>query len=261
MTPESGHLQCRSLCPLCARSGHSVGLPMRYEVGHRPLTARCHFGRMRPSVFECGEHIMFKMDRTHIAAMLLTVGWLACLCSPAGAAVRIEGQVQAGGGPLASSTVTLWATSAGEPRQLAQTRTRADGRFELRTPETPGRDVVLYLVAKGGQATVNKGSGDNAAIALLTVLGNMPPAKVVINEMTTVASVWTHNQFIDGSAIKGPALSLRIAAGNVPNFVDLATGGWGGRHSGSAQQQPNAHNGQLRHAGRLARRLRHASDG
>ncbi len=170
---------------------------------------------------------MFKMDRTHIAAMLLTVGWLACLCSPAGAAVRIEGQVQAGGGPLANSTVTLWATSAGEPRQLAQTRTRADGRFELRTPETPGRDVVLYLVAKGGQATVNKGSGDNPAIALLTVLGNMPPAKVVINEMTTVASVWTHNQFIDGSAIKGPALSLRIAAGNVPNFVDLATGGWG----------------------------------
>ncbi len=94
-------------------------------------------------------------------------------------------------------------------------------------PATPGRDVVLYLVAKGGQATVNKGSGDNAAIALLTVLGNMPPAKVVINEMTTVASVWTHNQFIDGTAIKGPALSLRIAAGNVPNFVDLATGGWG----------------------------------
>ncbi len=45
--------------------------------------------------------------------------------------------------------------------------------------------------------------------------------------MTTVASVWTHAQFLDGSAIKGPALSLRIAAGNVPNFVDLQSGGWG----------------------------------
>ena len=42
-----------------------------------------------------------------------------------------------------------------------------------------------------------------------------------------MASVWTHAQFLDGSAIKGPALSLRIAAGNVPNFVDLQTGGWG----------------------------------
>jgi hypothetical protein len=42
-----------------------------------------------------------------------------------------------------------------------------------------------------------------------------------------VASVWTHNQFIEGTAIEGPALGLRIAAGNVPNFVDLATGGYG----------------------------------
>jgi hypothetical protein len=45
--------------------------------------------------------------------------------------------------------------------------------------------------------------------------------------MTTVAAVWTHNQFIDGTAIKGPPLALRIASGNVPNFVDLATGGYG----------------------------------
>jgi hypothetical protein len=84
------------------------------------------------------------------------------------------------------------------------------------------------VIAKGGQAIVNKASGNNPAIALLTVLGNTPPATVVINEMTTVASVWTNAQFLDGTAIKGPALSLRIAAGNVPNFVDLQTGGWGG---------------------------------
>jgi hypothetical protein len=45
--------------------------------------------------------------------------------------------------------------------------------------------------------------------------------------MTTVASVWTNNQFLDGTAIKGHALGLRIAAGNVRNFADLSTGGWG----------------------------------
>lgn len=87
--------------------------------------------------------------------------------------------------------------------------------------------MSLYLVAKGGEATVNKGSGDNPAIALLTVLGNPPPAKVVINEMTTVASVWTNAQFLNGTAIKGSRLALRIAAGNVPNLVDLETGGLG----------------------------------
>ena len=61
----------------------------------------------------------------------------------------------------------------------------------------------------------------------MTVLGSKPPAKVAINEMTTVASVWTHAQFIDGTGDQGPALGLRIAAGNVPNFVDLSTGGYG----------------------------------
>ncbi len=60
----------------------------------------------------------------------------------------------------------------------------------------------------------------------MTVLGNAPPAKVVINEMTTIASVWTNNQFITSTAIKGPPLALRIAAGNVLNFVDLTTGGY-----------------------------------
>jgi len=45
--------------------------------------------------------------------------------------------------------------------------------------------------------------------------------------MTTVASVWTHNQFIDSTGIRGHTLGLKIAAGNAPSFVDLATGGWG----------------------------------
>jgi hypothetical protein len=170
---------------------------------------------------------MIETGKAGIAAVLATCGWLGCVCNPAAAAVHIDGQVQAGGAPLANSTVTLWQASAGDPKQLAQTQTSSDGRFELGTDETPGADVSLYLVAKGGVATVNKGSSDNPAIALLTVLGNTPPAKVVINEMTTVASVWTNAQFLDGTAIKGHALGLRIAAGNVPNFVDLATGGWG----------------------------------
>src|SRR5207344_783200 len=92
---------------------------------------------------------------------------------------------------------------------------------------TPGTDMILYVVAKGGEALVNRGGGNNPAITMLSVVGNSPPSIVVINEMTTVASVWTHNQFIDGTVIKGHALGLKIAAGNVPSFVDLQTGGWG----------------------------------
>ena len=170
---------------------------------------------------------MVKIGRACIPAFLTMSGLLGWACSPAIADVSIEGQVQAGGGPLASSTVTLWAASSGEPKQLAQSTSGNDGHFVLSTPELLTSDVSLYLVAKGGVATVSKGGGDNPAIALLTVLGNTPPTKVVLNEMTTVASVWTNAQFLDGNTIKGSALGLRIAAGNVPNFVDLETGGYG----------------------------------
>jgi hypothetical protein len=90
-----------------------------------------------------------------------------------------------------------------------------------------GSGATLYLVATDGRPTASKESEDNPAIALLTVVGQTPPADVAINEMTTVASVWTHNQFIEGAAIKGEPLQLKIAAGNVPSFVDLTTGGWG----------------------------------
>jgi len=169
---------------------------------------------------------MLKPHRAYIATLLLAFGVLSLESIPSPAAIRIEGQVQAGGGGIANSTVTLWGASASEPRQLAQTRTNGDGRFELASQETPVADLILYVVAKGGEALVNRG-GDNPAIAMLSVVGSSSGSNVVVNEMTTVASVWTHNQFIDGTAIKGHALGLKIAAGNVPSFVDLQTGGWG----------------------------------
>ena len=74
-------------------------------------------------------------------------------------------------------------------------------------------------MANGGVPKAGKASGDNSAIALLAVVGNKPPANVTINEFTTVASVWTSAQFLDGAALKGHALGLKIAADNVPNFV------------------------------------------
>src|SRR5215471_3119017 len=143
------------------------------------------------------------------------------------AAVSLNGQVLGGGGPVANSTVTLWAATAGAPAQLGQARTGVDGRFTIAATADPPSDATLYLVAKGGTPAINKAGGDNPAIALIGVVGAKPPATVTINEMTTIASVWTHNQFIDGTAIKGQPLQLKIAAGNVPSLVDLATGGWG----------------------------------
>jgi hypothetical protein len=173
------------------------------------------------------EIAMLTTTRARFFPKLLTAVLFIRAFDPAAAATRIEGQVQGGGAPIANSTVTLWSASANAPSQLAQVKTDADGRFEISVDLSPSKDTSLYLVATGGEPAANKARGNNPAIGLITVLGNTPAAKVTINEFTTVASVWTNNQFLDDTVIKGNPLGLRIAAGNVPNFVDLETGGWG----------------------------------
>jgi DNA-binding response OmpR family regulator len=55
-------------------------------------------------------------------------------------------------------------------------------------------DTILGLDS-GADDYITKPFRFAPAIALLTVLGNTPPTKVVINEMTTVASVGTNAQF------------------------------------------------------------------
>src|SRR5262245_31256913 len=117
-------------------------------------------------MMHCKERTM-SIAKTIWFGVLVTFGTVAAASTEVfgqqGSGVWIEGQVQAGGGPLANSTVTLWAASAGEPRQIAQARTNNDGRFALGSQETLGADVILYVVAKGGEAAVNKGAGDNPA--------------------------------------------------------------------------------------------------
>jgi len=163
-------------------------------------------------------------SRAALSYMLGTLLSCTVLTLQGFAEETIKGQVLGGGAPIANSTVTLWQASAGAPKQLAQTKTKVDGRFEMNSPG-PSGDTSLYLVATGG--VPKSGGGDNPAIALLTVLGSKPLATVTVNEFTTVASVWTNNQFLNGNTLQGHALGLKIAAGNVPSFVDLTTGGWG----------------------------------
>ena len=77
------------------------------------------------------------MNPRHAKSLASLAMGAACLglFSPgtdaANAAVHIEGHVQAGGGAVAGSTVTLWAGSAGDPQELAQAKTDGDGHFEI----------------------------------------------------------------------------------------------------------------------------------
>ncbi|WP_139840134.1 hypothetical protein [Pseudoruegeria sp. SK021] len=146
---------------------------------------------------------------------------------PALAADRISGRVESGGGPISGADVTLWLAGPDAPRKLAEATTKDDGSYDMVRADGTTDTGVLYLTAAGGQVKTADGGGPNPATLLMATLGAAPPARVTINELTTVASAWTGAQFLDGSDLRGDALGLRIAAGNVPNLVDLETGGLG----------------------------------
>jgi len=154
---------------------------------------------------------------------------LACALASATGSVRaadLAGSVQGAAKPIAGATVTLYAAGSGAPTQLAQAKSDDQGAFNLTYADVLA-DSVLYVIAKGGTPKAAADKGTNEDIALLAVLGCTPPKNVVVNEFSTIASVWTSAQFLKGESLSGTKLGLRIAAGNVPNLVDLETGGLG----------------------------------
>ena len=155
--------------------------------------------------------------RVRIAIVAIFVGLMAV--SQNASADGIKGTVMVGGQPVRGATVTLWKTAGKDaPKSLDKATTDASGGFSVRNVPAKAGGDVFYLTTKGGVSN---------ALALMSVLGTEPPEKVVVNELTTVASVFTSARFIDGTAIRGNPLGLRIAAGNAPNLVDPATGKWG----------------------------------
>jgi streptogramin lyase len=163
--------------------------------------------------------------RSHLRVTLLAAGCLA-IASATAAAQALDGIVKGAGAPIGKSVVTLYAADSGAPRQLAQATTDDRGTFRLTYGKAPANSI-LYLVARGGTSSAAAAKGPNDAIALLAVLGATPPRSVVVNEFSTIASVWTSAQFLNRGELRGTALGLRIAAGNVPNLMDLETGGLG----------------------------------
>ena len=81
------------------------------------------------------------------------------------------------------------------------------------------------MIAEGGSLSGLSGAG-GASVKLAAVLGQASnaPVSVVVNELTTVSSVWAMAQFMDGSNIAGKSPGLQNAAATVANLVDVTTG-------------------------------------
>ncbi len=159
-----------------------------------------------------------------IRAILVALSLVAISISHSALAESIDGVVTLAGQPVVGASVTLWRTAGKDsPQSVDQTSSDKEGKFSIRGIRL--RDVVEK--AHGEVYYLTTTGGGRETLVLMSMLGEKPPKKVVVNELTTVASVFTSARFIDGMAISGHSLGLRIAAANAPNLVDPATGQWG----------------------------------
>jgi hypothetical protein len=111
------------------------------------------------------------------------------------------------------ASVAIFAAASASPLALGSGVTDSNGDFSV-TFSNPGGGQVLYAVTRGGDF----GSGSNSAIAMIGILGTTQnfSSPVVIDEVTTIASVWSMSQFIqtDGSisGLSGPSGRSRNGA-------------------------------------------------
>ena len=195
------------------------------------------------------------MFESHLSGLLVAASIIGS-ANPTAAAVHIDGQVQAGGGPVAGSTVTLWAGSSGEPKQLAQARTADDGSFALSTDETPGLGASLYVIAKGGVPLGQQERGRQSGAGVSDGAGRDAPTAPDHQRDDD------HRIGLDQRAVprqrgdQGAGAEPEHCRQQCAQFRRSFDRRMGRDHPGPAQQRPDAHHGQLRYARRCARRLR-----
>ena len=174
-----------------------------------------------------------------VAALALTAGGCGSgSSSPSlpGPKPALSGAVFGGsaGSPIAGAQITLYQAGtsgygAGSS-QLVLVTSGKDGHFKFARFECQ-TSQQLYLIATGGTPAGQRAA--NAAVALSAAIGPCGAYKrsVVINEVTTAATVWALNQFTDSTGqIIGTSASNQAGLNNAaavvaaPSLVDVATG-------------------------------------
>jgi streptogramin lyase len=163
------------------------------------------------------------MNPQRFLSSVLTI--LFFLTNSSSRAGDLSGKILAANLPVFKSNIVLYAAGESDPVVLAQAVSDDQGTFSLSYSDQP--DKILYVIATGGIAQANPKGGMNSAIRLLAILGSAPSKNIIVNEFSTVASVWTSAQFLKGDTLSGKKLGLKIASGNVFHFANLETGSWG----------------------------------
>lgn len=151
------------------------------------------------------------------------------------ASITLKGTLRGGQYPITGSTVQLYAAGAtgygsGELALLSPpVMTDQNGNFNFASPTCPSPSVETYLVATDGDPGLGV---NNPAISLMTALGPCDSVEsipfIVINEVTTIASVWPLAPFMNYGADVGSSPAneqeLAIAFTNVNSLADITRG-------------------------------------
>lgn len=258
-----------------ATTGGMYTLPMQVTIGESTPGARVYYivgsspssDLTTWSVYTSGTQITIPSAET-LNAIAVEDGYANSSVNSAtfSGALSITGSVLSGTKGIAGAKVYLYAAgtsgygASGSVASVTSSVVTTDtsGKFTLTygsaCPDSPGDQ--LFLVATGGDVG-NTGNGSNDSIALMTALGtcgNLQTTQTaVINEATTIASVYALQQFMGvDSGVEG-GLSVGTSSFNskgmvsafntVGNLVDVTSGNvWGATVNGSPWGLPSTIN-------------------
>jgi hypothetical protein len=155
--------------------------------------------------------------------------------TPGSGSVSLSGTVDGGTAPICGSDVTLYAAGTSGygagASAVAADLTSSAGSFSL-SFNCPSASAQMYAVATGGTAN-NSCRGSNSAVGLVAALGPCAsmPSVIVINEATTVASVWSLQRFMDTtgatvgtSSTNATGLANAMIGVTSHNLIEVTTG-------------------------------------
>ena len=139
-----------------------------------------------------------------------------------GQSTTISGNVSLMGKSVSDAKVSLWQTSSEDgARKIDETNTSKDGTFNLNSSKQENQ--VTYLIAEGGEVDDNKVD----KLKLISVTNPNTKGSIVINELTSVGSVWPNAQLLNGENIEGSDTAMAIGSGHVQHLVNVNTGQYG----------------------------------
>ena len=175
-------------------------------------------------------------------ALSLAITLTGCGMSPSGgsssgtpSALRtVNGSVHGGQQPVVGAQIALYAAgkigiaSSARSMLTAQVASDANGNFSITGLFTCQTGDQVYLVATGG----NSGSGTNSALAMMAALGPCasltPTTFINVDEVSTVASIFSLSAFMTGTQNIGSdapnANALAAAFATTQTFADISSG-------------------------------------